>query len=95
MALAFICFVPVTYRLESPFILRSDDVTFLTAPFDGHIEEVNVRVGDELKAGDTLILGPGTFYEPTIWIKSVQGSPERPVVIRADVPGPDGRDQER
>ncbi|MFT7691452.1 MAG: multidrug resistance efflux pump [Candidatus Latescibacterota bacterium] len=54
--LAFCSFVPVTYRLESSVILRTDDVSFLTAPFDGYIEQVNVRVGDELAKGDTLLV---------------------------------------
>ncbi len=53
--LAVLCFVPVTYRLDSPVILRTDDVSYLTAPFDGHIEQVQVRVGDEVKKGDTLL----------------------------------------
>ena len=56
IALAFFCLVPVTYRLKSPVILRTDDVSFLTAPFDGYIEQVNVRVGDELAEGDTLLV---------------------------------------
>jgi multidrug resistance efflux pump len=56
IVLAFFCFVPVTYRLKSPVILRTDDVSFLTAPFDGYIDQVNVRVGDELAHGDTLLI---------------------------------------
>ncbi|MBT4496117.1 MAG: HlyD family efflux transporter periplasmic adaptor subunit [Gemmatimonadetes bacterium] len=56
IVLAFFCLVPVTYRLESPVILRTEDVSFLTAPFDGYIEQVNVRVGDELAEGDTLLV---------------------------------------
>ena len=56
IALAFFCLVPVTYRLKSPVILRTDDVSFLTVPFDGYIEQVNVRVGDELAEGDTLLV---------------------------------------
>lgn len=56
IALAFFCLVPVTYRLKSPVILRTDDVSFLTVPFDGYIEQVNVRVGDELAKGDTLLV---------------------------------------
>ena len=56
LALAFLCFVPVTYRLKSAVILRTDDVSFMTAPFDGYIEQAHVRVGDELAAGDTLLV---------------------------------------
>ena len=56
LMLAVFCLVPVTYRLKSPVILRTDDVSFLTAPFDGYIEQANVRVGDELVEGDTLLV---------------------------------------
>jgi len=56
LALAFFCLVPVTYRLKSPVILRTEDVSFMTAPFDGYIEQVSVRVGDELAEGDTLLV---------------------------------------
>lgn len=56
LGLAFLCFVPVTYRLSSPAILKAETVTFLTAPFDGYIEQVGVRVGDEVAQGDTLLV---------------------------------------
>src|SRR5205823_3263166 len=48
-------FVPVTYRLESPVILKTEDVSFLTEPFDGHIERVNARVGEEVAEGRELV----------------------------------------
>jgi multidrug resistance efflux pump len=44
--LAVLFLVPVTYRVEGNFIIRSDDVAFLTAPFDGYISEVFARPGD-------------------------------------------------
>jgi multidrug resistance efflux pump len=44
--LAVLFFVPVTYRVEGNFIVRSDDVSYLTAPFDGYISDVFVRAGD-------------------------------------------------
>jgi multidrug efflux pump subunit AcrA (membrane-fusion protein) len=56
VALALFCFLPVTYRLEAPVILKTDDVSYLTAPYDGYIAEVHARVGDELAAGDTLLV---------------------------------------
>jgi len=55
-SLAFLCFVPVTYRLSAPMILKAETVTFLTTPFDGYIEHVGVRVGDEVAQGDTLLV---------------------------------------
>jgi biotin carboxyl carrier protein len=43
------------YRVKAPVILRTDDLTYLTAPFDGHIEGVLVRVGDEVEEGEELL----------------------------------------
>lgn len=43
------------YRVKAPVILRTDDLTYLTAPFDGHIERVLVRVGDEVEEGEELL----------------------------------------
>lgn len=43
------------YRVEGNFILRSDEVSFLTAPFDGFVQKVEVRPGDELPAGGLLL----------------------------------------
>jgi len=43
------------YRVEGPFILKSDDLVYLPAPFDGYIDEVNVHVGDVIKYGQLLL----------------------------------------
>jgi hypothetical protein len=43
------------YRVEGNFILRSDEVSFLTAPFDGYIKSAEVRPGDALPAGGVLL----------------------------------------
>jgi biotin carboxyl carrier protein len=43
------------YRVEGTFILRSDEVSFLTAPFDGYIKGVDARPGDRLAPGASLI----------------------------------------
>ena len=56
VALALFCFLPVTYRLEAPVILRTDEVSYLTAPYDGYIADVHARVGDELAEADTLLV---------------------------------------
>jgi biotin carboxyl carrier protein len=53
--LAAVVFVRVPYRVEGTFVLKSDDVSFRTAPFDGYIERVYVRPGDAVKAGDKLL----------------------------------------
>jgi hypothetical protein len=43
------------YRVKTPAILRTDDVAYLTTPYDGHIEKVWVRVGDEVSEADELL----------------------------------------
>jgi hypothetical protein len=45
----------LNYRVEANFILRSDEVSFLTAPFDGYIDEALARPGDLVIAGQTLL----------------------------------------
>jgi len=45
-ALAFLIFGQWSYRVEAPFMLKTDDVAFLPAPFDGYIHQVHVKVGD-------------------------------------------------
>jgi Barrel-sandwich domain of CusB or HlyD membrane-fusion/GAF domain len=53
--LAALFFVRVPYRVEGNFVLKSDDVSFRTAPFDGYIGQVFVRPGDTVATGDKLL----------------------------------------
>ncbi len=46
LVVAALFLVNVTYRVEGNFILRSDAAEYVTAPFDGYIEQVFVRAGD-------------------------------------------------
>lgn len=55
LVLAVVCFVRVPYRIEGNFLLRSEDVTYLTAPFEGYLKEVHVRPGDVVPAGASLV----------------------------------------
>jgi len=55
VALVVLFFVRVPYRVEGNFVVKSDDVSYRTAPFDGYIEEVFVRPGDTVKAGASLL----------------------------------------
>jgi len=51
----FAAFFPWTYRVSANFIIEPDSLMLLPAPFKGFIDEVNVRPGDEPKAGTVLV----------------------------------------
>lgn len=55
VALIVLFFVRVPYRVEGNFVMKSDVVSYRTAPFDGYIEKVFVRPGDPVKAGTPLL----------------------------------------
>jgi RND family efflux transporter MFP subunit len=54
-ALFFLLVGNLTYRVDAPFILRSGDVRYLPAPFEGYIDQVHVDVGERVKEGDLLL----------------------------------------
>jgi hypothetical protein len=52
----FFLFIPkFSYRVEAPFILRTDDVSYLSAPFDGFLSNVDVKIGSTVPAGGRLL----------------------------------------
>lgn len=53
--LAILFFVPVNYRVPGNFILKTDDVSYLTAPFDGFIKSVGVRPGEQIKNNAVML----------------------------------------
>ena len=55
LILMFAAFIPIRYRVDSPMILRTDDVTYITAPFDGYIDTVEFRAGDIIPANKPLL----------------------------------------
>jgi len=55
IALMFLLFGRLTYRIEAPFILRSDDVRYIPAPFKGYIDKVHVDIGDRVEEGEPLL----------------------------------------
>lgn len=55
VALGVLFFGGMTYRVEAPFILRTDNVTILAAPFEGYIDDVPVRIGDPVRPNDVLL----------------------------------------
>lgn len=54
LLVAIVFLVPVSYRVESPFLMRSDALAHLPAPYDGYLVEVLVRPGDVVTKGQTL-----------------------------------------
>ena len=55
LLLGVLFLVPVPYRVEGNFVLRSDELASLTAPFEGYIDQVLTRPGDAVKAGSILL----------------------------------------
>ncbi len=54
--LAILLFGRADYRVEAPFILKSDVLAQIPAPFDGFLDEVRVRVGDPVRAQQPLLV---------------------------------------
>lgn len=55
ITLAVLVFGRADYRVEAPFILKSDILAQVPAPFDGYIDEVHFRVGDNVRAKQPLV----------------------------------------
>lgn len=55
IALAVLFFGRIQYRVEAPFILRTENVAYLSAPFNGFIAEVDVEIGDTVKREQRLL----------------------------------------
>lgn len=43
------------YRVEAPFVLKAENTLFLTAPFDGYIEESHAKAGDTVSPEQTVV----------------------------------------
>jgi hypothetical protein len=55
LVLAILILVRPNYRVEANYILRSEEVRYVSAPFNGYLEEVMVRPGDTVKAGQVVL----------------------------------------
>ncbi len=53
--LAFALLGQLPYRVEAPFILRSEDVRQVSVPFEGYIDAVHVKIGQQVRQGDPLL----------------------------------------
>jgi len=55
VGLAVLFFGKMNYRVEAPFILRTDDVAIVSAPFEGYIAEVPAQIGNPVQPDDLLL----------------------------------------
>ncbi|MGK0239407.1 MAG: hypothetical protein ACI92G_002882 [Candidatus Pelagisphaera sp.] len=55
IGIAVLCFGGMNYRAEAPFLLRTENVSFLAAPYDGYIFDVEAEVGDVFEGGQRLL----------------------------------------
>ena len=55
VALAILLLGQMEYRVDTPFILRTEDLSYLSVPFDGFIEKVARKPGDYVRRGDLLL----------------------------------------
>jgi hypothetical protein len=56
IASIFVFLVPVPYRVDAPTLLRTDQIHYVTAPFDGYLDSVGVKPGDIVLLGQEMIL---------------------------------------
>lgn len=54
-AILFLVFAKGTYKVDAPFIVEAQQGRVIAAPFDGYIKEVNVDLGAEVVAGQTVL----------------------------------------
>lgn len=57
--LFFVLFGKWDYRIEATAVVETDDLAYLTAPFDGYIDNVTVHAGDKVSR-DTLLMQMNT-----------------------------------
>lgn len=51
----YLAFGTLPFRIEGVFLLRTDLLTVIPAPYEGYIQKVEVQVGDAVEIGDLLL----------------------------------------
>jgi len=57
-----------SYKVEVVASLETDNIAFISAPFNGLVYKVNVHAGDSVKKGDTLLL----FDKDELYLKEAE-----------------------
>ena len=47
--------LPWPYRIHTPIALRSKDILFIPAPFDGYLRSAHIEVGDAVRTGSLMV----------------------------------------
>ena len=53
--LLLLTFMPWNFKIDARLTLRSKDLLFMPAPFDGYLRSAQVEIGDPVKAGQVLV----------------------------------------
>ncbi|WP_151447201.1 efflux RND transporter periplasmic adaptor subunit [Lacisediminimonas profundi] len=54
LALLLLMLAPLPYSVEGSFMVKTDDMAFVGAPFDGYIDSSNATLGAAVRAGETV-----------------------------------------
>lgn len=55
LLLLLLTFLPWPYRVDATLAIRSQDLLFMPAPFDGYLRKVHVQVGDQVQPNAILV----------------------------------------
>ncbi|ANT65944.1 efflux transporter, RND family, MFP subunit [Prosthecochloris sp. CIB 2401] len=55
LVIGVLLFGRIEYKVDAPFILRTEDLAFLSVPFDGYIDEAYHKPGDLVMKGQHLL----------------------------------------
>jgi multidrug resistance efflux pump len=55
LLITLLAMLPWPYRISTPVALRSKDILFIPAPFDGYLRHAHIEVGDAVRTGTLLV----------------------------------------